>query len=184
MTGLEYKPNHCWLSSNPKAHILSYSGGSPNHFTAFEHHSALSTICGDPVRIWIYGKLYDWLWGLLLLLLVIHCAEHDDKKITGQQECTYTKYLTQMMCERSEEEEERKREREDCKRALPNAQLHSSAFFMALLERNEQKTHFLHATLKRPFFLPTYPDCGIFFMLENIMSVQQKPMGEKKSVDE
>lgn len=62
-----------------------------------------------------------------MLLLVIHCAERDDKKITGQQDCTYTKYLTQMMCERSEEEE-RKREKEDGKRALPNAQLLSSLF--------------------------------------------------------
>lgn len=31
-------------SPNPKAHIRSYSGGSPNHFIAFEHHSALSLL--------------------------------------------------------------------------------------------------------------------------------------------
>lgn len=56
-----------------------------------------------------------------MLLLVIHCVERDDKKIMGQQDCTYTKYLTQMMCERSEEEE-RKREREDGRRPC---QMHS-----------------------------------------------------------
>lgn len=66
-------------------------------------------------------------------------------------------------------------------KALPNAQLLSSAFFHGFLERNEQKTHFLHATLKRSFSLPTYPDCGIFLMpKKKILSVQQKPIGREK----
>lgn len=85
-----------------------------------------------------------------------------------------------------EEEGERRWEK-----ALPNAQLLSSAFFMAFEKgtNRKQKTHFLHASLKSPFSLPTYPDCGIFFMLggkkqTNVMSVRQTLIGKIKSVDE
>lgn len=99
-----------------------------------------------------------------MLLLVIHCAEHDDKKIMSHQDCTYTKYLTQI-CERSEEEE-RKRERKKTVKGLAKCTAAFLCFFHGLLERNKQNTHFLHATLKRLFSLPTYPDCGIFFMMK------------------
>lgn len=102
----------------------------------------------------------------------------------GQQDCTYTKYLTQMMCERIEEEE-RKRQRKKMVKDLAKCTAAFLCFFHGLLERNEQKAHFLHATLKRPFFLPTYPDCGIFFMLKKYyVSTAEANRKKKKSVDE
>lgn len=100
----------------------------------------------------------------------------------GQQDCTYSIYLTQMMCERSEEEE-RTREREDGKR---HCQMHSC--FPLLFSwpfRKERTENTLPPRYSEKAFLPAHIS-GLRHFLhaekKNIMSVQHKPIGGKKNL--
>lgn len=182
VSALMCKLNPHWLSNNPKAHILSYNGGSPNHFTAFEHHSALLFV----ENRFLFEFMENFMtgceacccccWWFIVRRMMI-------KRLRASRIAPTLNFWLKGAKRR------RGRGRKKMGKGLAKCTAAFLCFFHGLWERNEQKTkNTLPPCFSEKPFLPAHISGLRHFLYavekKNVMSVRQTLIGKIKSVDE